>query len=199
MRVNANINNIRIQRSRRDLINALESLLPQKSFDDITVKDITDRALVSKNTFYNNFTDKASLLEALFERYGENLHARIEKMEKTIPEGTEDSEVYRFYSTAIVDFLYDSLLERGNVFLHDKSKTLFWAFESFCRKATVKIADIYAKIIDIHSDYDLLAAFFGGGFANLIYYLLTSGKTFDRKKAIDTFYEITLPLALRRK
>ena len=65
MRENANVRDVRVQRSRRDLMNALESLLPEKSFDDITVKDITDRALVSKNTFYNNFKDKEELLEYL--------------------------------------------------------------------------------------------------------------------------------------
>ena len=57
MRINANIKDVRIQRSRRDLMNALESLLPQKSFDDITIKDITDRALVSKNTFPRSFAE----------------------------------------------------------------------------------------------------------------------------------------------
>lgn len=199
MRINANIKDVRIQRSRRDLMNALESLLPQKSFDDITIKDITDRALVSKNTFYNNFTDKDSLLEALFARYAEELRGKLEALKKTIPDSTPIDEIYRFFAKAIVDYLYDTLLEGGNIFLHDTSKTLFWAFESFCRKATVQIAGIYAKIVDIHSDYDLLSAFFGGGFANLIYYLMTSRKTIDRQKAIDTFYEITLPHSMRRR
>lgn len=196
MRENANVRDVRVQRSRRDLMNALESLLPEKSFDDITVKDITDRALVSKNTFYNNYTDKDALLEAVFVRHAEELHDKLDVL-ALIKDGKEAKDIYRRCATAVVDYLYDSpLLESGNIFRHDRSKTLFWAFESFCRKATGKIAALYAQIVDIHSDFDLLSAFFGGGFANLVYFLMTSGKKIDRQKVIDTFYEITLPHVL---
>ena len=63
----------RIVRTKRDLANALEELLQEKNFDELSVKDITDRALISKNTFYNNFQDKNELLNFLFERYREQL------------------------------------------------------------------------------------------------------------------------------
>ena len=45
-------------RSKRDLANALEELLQEKNYDDIGIKEITDKAMVSKNTFYNNFNEK---------------------------------------------------------------------------------------------------------------------------------------------
>lgn len=38
----------RIVRTKRDLANALEELLKEKSIDDISIKDITDKALISK-------------------------------------------------------------------------------------------------------------------------------------------------------
>ena len=59
----------RIVRTKRDLANALEELLEEKSFDEISIKEITDKALISKNTFYNNFEDKNDLLTFLFARY----------------------------------------------------------------------------------------------------------------------------------
>ena len=55
---------------RRRNLNALDraflSLLMEKNFDDISVKDICDRAMVPKSTFYNYFEDKYDLLEHLF-------------------------------------------------------------------------------------------------------------------------------------
>ena len=42
----------RIVRTKRDLANALEDLLKERSMSEISIKDITDRALISKNTFY---------------------------------------------------------------------------------------------------------------------------------------------------
>ena len=41
----------RIIRSKRDLANALIELLQEKNYDDIGIKEITDKARVSKNTF----------------------------------------------------------------------------------------------------------------------------------------------------
>jgi len=40
-------------------------LLRSKPFDDISVQDITDAATVNRATFYDHYTDKFALLEAL--------------------------------------------------------------------------------------------------------------------------------------
>jgi AcrR family transcriptional regulator len=40
-------------------------LLGSKAFDDISVQDITDAATVNRATFYDHYTDKFALLEAL--------------------------------------------------------------------------------------------------------------------------------------
>ena len=67
----------RIIRSKRDLANALAELLQEKNYDEIGIKDITDKARVSKNTFYNNFNDKNELLQFLFQRYEDSLFEEI--------------------------------------------------------------------------------------------------------------------------
>lgn len=55
----------RIRRTRQLLHNALLQLLGCKSFDDISVQDIADAATVNRATFYDHYTDKFALLEAL--------------------------------------------------------------------------------------------------------------------------------------
>jgi len=52
----------RIQKTRRLLHDALLSLLHEKSYDDIVVKEILDRANVGRSTFYSHFRDKDDLL-----------------------------------------------------------------------------------------------------------------------------------------
>ena len=59
----------RVYRTKRDLADALEALLNERNFDDLSVKDITDQALISKNTFDNNFQDKNELLQFGVTRY----------------------------------------------------------------------------------------------------------------------------------
>ena len=55
----------RIRRTRKLLQDALYSLMRSKSFDEISVQDITDEATVNRATFYDHYTDKFALVEAM--------------------------------------------------------------------------------------------------------------------------------------
>src|SRR5215212_6819637 len=53
----------RVQRTRALLHDALVSLVHEKSYDDIVVKEILARANVGRSTFYAHYRDKDELLE----------------------------------------------------------------------------------------------------------------------------------------
>src|SRR5258708_37310483 len=55
----------RIRRTRQLLQSALRTLMQTKSFDEIAVQDITDLATVNRATFYDHYTDKFALLDAM--------------------------------------------------------------------------------------------------------------------------------------
>jgi AcrR family transcriptional regulator len=55
----------RMRKTRQSLQDALLQLLGSKPFDDISVQDIADAATVNRVTFYDHYTDKFALLEAL--------------------------------------------------------------------------------------------------------------------------------------
>lgn len=55
----------RIRRTRQLLQRALRTLMQNKSFDEISVQDITDVATVNRATFYDHYTDKFALLDAM--------------------------------------------------------------------------------------------------------------------------------------
>ncbi len=53
----------RIIRTRRDLTASMCTLMRQKSFSQITVQEITEKAIINRATFYAHFEDKYRLLE----------------------------------------------------------------------------------------------------------------------------------------
>lgn len=53
----------RVARTRKAIIDAFIQLSESKPFDNITVKDITEKALINRATFYNHFLDKYDLME----------------------------------------------------------------------------------------------------------------------------------------
>ncbi|MGN1104687.1 MAG: TetR/AcrR family transcriptional regulator [Candidatus Coproplasma sp.] len=52
---------LRIQKTHKALINAFMELLCEKSFDEITVTELCDKAETRKATFYKHFSDKYDL------------------------------------------------------------------------------------------------------------------------------------------
>jgi AcrR family transcriptional regulator len=53
----------RVKRTRQVIRDALISLIAEKGFDAISVKEITDRADINRSTFYFHYVDKYDLLE----------------------------------------------------------------------------------------------------------------------------------------
>ena len=57
---------IRVKRTYNQLFSALIELLGEKSFDDLTVLEICDKAGVHRATFYKHFVDKYDFLNTCF-------------------------------------------------------------------------------------------------------------------------------------
>ncbi len=76
----------RIRRTRQLLQGALLQLMQTKSFDEVSVQDITDAATVNRATFYDHYTDKFALLEAMVAGgFHKLLHERQVKFDGSCP------------------------------------------------------------------------------------------------------------------
>jgi AcrR family transcriptional regulator len=63
----------RIAKSQEAIKKAVTELMSKKSFDDITIQDIADRADVNRGTIYLHYTDKYDLLDKMIEEHINNL------------------------------------------------------------------------------------------------------------------------------
>jgi AcrR family transcriptional regulator len=74
----------RIRRTRQMLFKAFQDLLGEKTFDQISVQDLAERSTLNRATFYDHFTDKFALLEAMIgERFSTLIEARMAGSEPT--------------------------------------------------------------------------------------------------------------------
>lgn len=74
----------RIRRTRRLLEDAIDNLLQQKSFDEISVQDIAEAATVNRATFYAHYDGKFQLLESMVrQRFHELLAEREVQFDST--------------------------------------------------------------------------------------------------------------------
>lgn len=57
---------MRVRRTKKNIINAFVALTKQKSIDSITVQEIAEKAMVNRATFYAHYHDKQDLYDQIF-------------------------------------------------------------------------------------------------------------------------------------
>lgn len=180
-------------RSKRDLANALEELLQEKNYDEIGIKDITDRALVSKNTFYNNFNEKNDLLRFIFQRYEETLMKEVKPfLDKTI-----HATRYIFFSKCIdtvVHFFYAGKLPIQKMIQHDDSHALYYELSAFIKDLLIKMDKNYNYILSSKLNTKVSSIFYSGAFTSMIYFSLRDNVEISEKDLLKSIKIMTFPV-----
>ncbi|WP_368250850.1 TetR/AcrR family transcriptional regulator [Enterococcus sp. 2201sp1_2201st1_B8_2201SCRN_220225] len=58
---------LRVRRTNKMIIEAFIQLVEEKGYDQITVQDISERAMINRATFYAHYKDKQDLYETIFD------------------------------------------------------------------------------------------------------------------------------------
>lgn len=122
---------LRSQVSQRLIWDAMFSLLSEKPFDSVHVKDICERAQVNRSTFYNHFLDKYELLQ-----FG--LH---EVILKEAGVSIEDGPLTEPPHPRLFKYVYEHQQFWKNVFMTPRGRdfideTIIESSESFFREKT---------------------------------------------------------------
>ena len=119
--------NLRVRRTQKLLREALIELIEERSFDALTIGELTERAMVSRAAFYRNYQDKYDLVEQIFE---EAMSALLNAVGAMCPE-QHPPEVWVTFFEHIAQYerLYRALLG---------SKGSSW----FVRKMRASLADL---------------------------------------------------------
>jgi AcrR family transcriptional regulator len=124
----------RIAKSQVAIKNAVTELMSEKSFDDITIQDIADRADVNRGTIYLHYSDKYDLLDKMIEEHIENLRELCQSAsEMTFREGN-----YVWYEYFERNYLFFSTMLASKGAPYFRSRFLDLVIDEF--KAEVDIA-----------------------------------------------------------
>ena len=66
-------NDLRVIKTKKNLYEALITLMKEKTFEEIKVADICKKALINRSTFYTHYQDKYELLYELINNLKEEL------------------------------------------------------------------------------------------------------------------------------
>lgn len=102
--------NVRLRRTQTLLRNALIALIEEQGFDALTVGELTERAMVSRATFYRLYQDKYDLVERIFDEAMSPLLAAIGELGTAHP---AETWVKFFEHIAAYQRMYRALLGRN--------------------------------------------------------------------------------------
>lgn len=103
------VKDLRVKRSQKLLREALIDLIEERGFESLTVGEVTERAMVSRATFYRLYQDKYDLVEQI---YAEATKALLDAVSEPTTEHPPRIWVRFFEHIAEYERLYRALLGR---------------------------------------------------------------------------------------
>ncbi len=173
---------LRIIKTQKSLCDAFLALMSEKPFDDITVGELCDRALVRRATFYKHFADKYDFFSFFIRQ-------------------TKDSFIKQISAetTAGSPFSYNIYISRMFVrFVNEHEKLIQNILTSNALSLLIEILsdEIYRSVLlDLKEEeqhgtsfaapVEILAAFYAGGIIKSVQYWFTNGKPITEEALMD--------------
>lgn len=183
---------LRVRRTHKLLWEALRAELMEQTFEQITVKDICERAMVHRTTFYKHYEDKYALLEQGMRQMLDALQEEVEALSNKNP-GNELAPLlvhifdhvaqhHRFYRLILVGegsgkfqkFFKDFIVEHNEAKMNTPAQGH--------REPDVPPA--------------IFAQFFAGAFMSTLTWWLENNMLYPPQKMADYFLVLHQPLPL---
>ena len=178
---------LRIVKTYKALYDAFSEMLCEKKFEDITVNELCDRALVRRATFYKHFADKYEF----FAYYVKNTRVQLSKR---IPEEITSQESAAYYIYIFREFL---------TFLEEHKSLVSSVLNSSALPALLTIlsgeiqSDIFWHLKEEEEkgchypmSLNLLAAFYAGGIIQIIREKLASSDSLSDEELFEQYKAI---------
>lgn len=173
----------RVLRSKRDLSEALVALLDEKPYNSISVKDICEKAMISKLCFYNNFLNKDNLMIYLFKKATND---SLNKMGKVLTRNKDGHLKYEDIILKLIQMFYDEKGIFRKVISSDKSKCLFNIIKKYIKET---IPSLLSYSISQSLDYipnEVVIDFFSSALTGILYNM-SEDNDFTKNKNIADY------------
>lgn len=175
---------LRIQKTHRALLGALRELLSEKSFDEISVSELCDRAQTRRATFYKHFADKTELLAYMIQELQRAYNARIATDTEQMDPVAGPVRIFR----SLLDFLEEN---QGMVrtILNSNGKTVVLGVlnEQLERDMKQHFRTAAQAGAIPGQNPELLAVLYSGAVINCAQWWLTRGSRMTKEQVVDQF------------
>ena len=164
---------LRVQRTKKAILDTFFSLLEEKHFSNITIIDICEKALINRGTFYTHFQDKNQLLEKIVYDMMMNFDDEVDRIHG-------DSDMLVYYNDIFdvsLSFIKENKSKLKTLITKADESIVFNQVHAIIKNNIVKkVGRLPAKK---EVPLEMLAEFFTGGVIQLLKWWLTSDANID--------------------
>ena len=167
-----------VELTKKEIMKTFIEILDEKSFDKITIKEITEKCKINRNTFYYHYEDIFDLVDKLLKNKSNEIINICKNTEKST---FAKSIKYITENKKAISNLYNSKICKTF------EKYIYITIEELIRNyKNIK----YREIILDPNDEKLIIKFFAGAISNCIYYWLKSGMKSEPIEVINKMLKI---------
>lgn len=182
---------MRVERTYRSLTNEFMGLLEEKNFEDITVAELCDRAMIRRTTFYKHFADKNEFLVFFVKEIRDNFTQKVESENRDSNDAVENC----------IKMMNETLR-----FLEDHGKLVDNALSSQSASLILEAlgdviyGDILKRLVDDEADEQsvneksMLATFVSGGITKMMLTWCHAGRPESMKEVMAQTLQSAKPL-----
>ena len=179
---------LRLQKTYLALQNAFTQLLDEKRFDELTVNELCDRAMIRRTTFYKHFADK-------YDYFAFYIRDMVSAPQHHLPADVAvgDVNTYILYmSRELLHFLHSHERMVCNI----KNSSMFplllsILLEQITGDIMMILHRICPELEDPSKKQEAIAAFYAGGILNCYFLLMREDASVDEKLFLDVVGQIT--------
>ncbi len=176
----------RVNRTRRQLREALTALILEKGYDAVTIEDITERADLGRTTFYLHYRAKEELLlesiGATAQELYEQVNAQISLITPRTPQTALDAITQIFQHAAHNSTLYQIIFKGGAA-----SKVQHFIHEFLSEASKPYFEPIYLSEDQAIIPPEVLTNYFSAALLGFITWWLESSQPYTAEQAAEYF------------
>lgn len=182
---------LRIQKTYAALLNAFTQLLDTKAFEDITINELCDTAMIRRTTFYKHFDDKYEYFKFYLSTLSESFKAQL-------PPATLITDPAA-YSVSMLRELFQFIREHKKLVDGIRNSNMMSFLysslqEQFARE--LRTVFVMASQNEPTPDFELLISFYAGGLMNVVYWWLNHPTELSEEEIIELLIKNISPISV---
>lgn len=178
---------LRIEKTHRALHQAFTSLLEEKKFEDFTVNELCQRAMIRRTTFYKHFADKYEYFDFYIHELSASFHADIS------PEMEDDT--LHTYFVYMSKKMFQFIESNDRLVRHILESNLFPLLLNLLSEniRNQVLCKLKGSAEFQHADagtLEIMSAFYAGGLTNAFLLNLSGNLNVSQEKLIETISDI---------